>query len=154
MRQKSRDNNGRYDNRRAKANREVTRRCKSSGGPGGREPLAEQQLRRRETGWEGSCRQILGSRNTKRITEAPALGTRGHNYPKSNGHPDQFWCRCDGHTRRKSRALPWEGYRFANKASVVERRHEERYAVSRGHSIRGTAMKGRTPETTGAKSSR
>ena len=64
------------------------------------------------------------------------------------------WRKCDGHTRRKSRALPWESYRFANVASVVERRHKERYAVSRGHSNRGTAMKGQTPETTGAKSSR
>ena len=67
LRQTSRDIDRRYDNRRAKANREVTRRCKSSGDPGGREPLAEQQLRRREAGLEGSCRQILGSRNTKRI---------------------------------------------------------------------------------------
>lgn len=41
---------GTLDNRRAKADREVTRRWKSSGGPDDREPLAEQQLRRREAG--------------------------------------------------------------------------------------------------------
>ena len=78
-RQKSRDNNCRYDNRRAKASREVTRRCKSSGGPDGRELLAEQQLRRREAGWEGSCRQILGSRNTKRIMRHQPGGRGGQN---------------------------------------------------------------------------
>ena len=48
----------------AKVSREVTWRCKSSGDPGDREPLAEQQLRRREAGWEGSCKQISGPRNT------------------------------------------------------------------------------------------
>lgn len=75
-RRKSRGSSRRYDNRQAKANREVTGRCKSSGGPGGREPLAEQQLRRREAGWEGSCKQILGPRNTKRILRH-RLGGRG-----------------------------------------------------------------------------
>lgn len=76
-RQKSREAGPRYDNRRAKADREVTRRCKSSGGPDGREPLAEQQLRRRETGWEGSCKQILGPRNTKRSLRHRQWGRGG-----------------------------------------------------------------------------
>jgi hypothetical protein len=152
-RQKSRDSSRRYDNRRAKANREVTRRCKSSGGPDGREPLAEQQLRHREMGWERSCRQILGSRNTKRNIRH-RHGDEGAQLPEVQRPSGPDRCICDGHTRRKSRALPWESYRFASAASVVERRHMGRYAVSRGHSSRSTAVKGRTPETTGARSSR
>ena len=56
-------------NQEVKTEREVTRRCKSSGvqvtGP-----VAEQQVRRREASCGGSCRQSPGPRNTKRMEAA------------------------------------------------------------------------------------
>jgi hypothetical protein len=56
-------------NQEVKTEREVIRRCKSSGvqvtGP-----VAEQQVRRREASCGGSCRRSPGPRNTKRIQAA------------------------------------------------------------------------------------
>ena len=43
-------------------------------GPWWREPLAEQQPRRCEAAWEGSCKQDPGPRNTNRIEGGPTVG--------------------------------------------------------------------------------
>jgi hypothetical protein len=45
-------------------------------GPWWREPLAEQQPRHREVGWEGSWRQNPGPRNTNRIRGVRQVGER------------------------------------------------------------------------------
>ena len=71
-------------NRGAKVKREVTRRCPAREvlwGSRWQEPLAEQQPRHREVGWEGSCKQTPGPRNTKRI-EASWRWVRGPKDPK------------------------------------------------------------------------
>src|SRR3990172_11838185 len=71
-------------NRGAKVKREVTRRCPAREvlwGSRWQEPLAEQQPRHREVGWEGSCKQTPGPRNTKRI-EASWRWARGRKDPK------------------------------------------------------------------------
>ena len=57
-------------------------------GPWWQEPLAEQQLRHREVGWEGSCRQSPGPRNTNRIGGACQVGERAIRL-EARCHPDR-----------------------------------------------------------------
>ena len=97
----------------AKVSREVTWRCKSSGDPGDREPLAKQQLRRREAGWGGSCIANLWSEEHELhvrqasvgkdalITEALLVIRAGE-------------CICSRCMERKSRAFPRENCNFAS----------------------------------------
>ena len=71
--------------------REVTRRCavrQVLWGSRWQEPLAEQQPRHREVGWEGSCKQTPGPRNTKRIRGVLEVG-EGARRPEARCHPDQ-----------------------------------------------------------------
>ncbi len=51
------------------------------------EPLAEQQPRHREVGWEGSWRQNPGPRNTNRIRGVRQVGERAHRL-EARCHPD------------------------------------------------------------------
>ena len=101
-------------NQEVKTEREVTRRCKSSGvqmtGP-----LAEQQARRREASCGGSCRQSPGPRNTKRIRGGRRKGAGVTRSPRVrvpwDPKPDVIWIRrrrCDGWMGRRLRVLPWE----------------------------------------------
>ncbi len=57
-------------------------------GPWWREPLAEQQLHRRESMWEGSCRQSPGPRNTNRIRGVHVVGERANGL-EARCHPDR-----------------------------------------------------------------
>src|SRR3990172_5484277 len=78
-------------NRGAKVKREVTRRCPAREvlwGSRWQEPLAEQQPRHREVGWEGSCKQTPGPRNTKRIGGVLEVG-EGAKRPEARCHPDR-----------------------------------------------------------------
>jgi len=56
--------------------------------PWWRESLAEQQPRRREARWEGSCRQIPGPRYTNRIGGGLTVGEEAKR-SEARSHPDR-----------------------------------------------------------------
>jgi len=57
-------------------------------GPWWQEPLAGQQLRYREVGWEGSCKQSPGPRKTNRIGGVRLVGERAK-ILEARWHPDR-----------------------------------------------------------------
>jgi len=106
------------------------------------EPLAEQQLHRREAVWGGSRRQSRGPRNTNRIRGGCGVGERARTL-EARRHPDRAVVCAAGMCGEGHASYP--GRLSAGlRTGCVGRRSEGRTGgVSRGHSSRlALAVKG------------